>query len=240
MSSSAPLEGQLHHRHKRTPSIPLRVRSTSLGDAAVVATLLSPSNAEIPSAEPFRSPTTAGANHAATLHSALPQKASEKYGFVVYVGSLVAWYLFLFWSFTPDRYIKALGIEWYPNRCVCISVLYGITTKLTFCSCREWALLIPSWIMVCVLYVYIAYFSLNLYHTPALSSMTCVTDTQGKLHPLFEGGIRQENPSAAPPPYGIRQSMSDREAEYIPPLYDLPIDLINQAMFGDNKVETPF
>jgi phosphatidylinositol glycan class P protein len=83
-----------------------------------VSATLSPSNAEIPSAEPFRSLETPTAAREAHLHAALPQKASEKYGFVVYVGSLIAWYLFLFWSFTPDRYIKALGIEWYPDRCV--------------------------------------------------------------------------------------------------------------------------
>lgn len=117
---------QLYQRHKRTPSIPLRVRSTSLGDASsITSTLLSPSNAEIPSAEPFRPSPSAATSHGGAgevggtrSHAALPQKASEKYGFVVYVGSLIAWYLFIFWSLTPDRYIKALGIEWYPNRYV--------------------------------------------------------------------------------------------------------------------------
>ena len=119
---------QRRQGHKRTPSIPLRVRSTSLvGSSSIVATtLLSPSNTDLPPAEPFRAPPStslssttgsSGASHK-EIHAALPQKASEKYGFVVYVGSLIAWYLFLFWSFTPDRYIKALGIEWYPNRCV--------------------------------------------------------------------------------------------------------------------------
>ena len=126
MQPSSSNHGRLHQRHKRTPSIPLRVRSTSIiGDAPLSTTLLSPSNAELPPAEPFRtSPTNDTGNSSSKgrrAHAALPQKASEKYGFVIYVGSLIAWYLFLFWSFTPDRYIKALGIAWYPNRCVAMT-----------------------------------------------------------------------------------------------------------------------
>lgn len=129
-----------YQRHKRTPSIPLRVRSTSSGqfngtiddgnkknqdDGGRITATLSPSNAEIPLADPSRASLylNTGSSSLSTeadidsyRHAALPQKASEKYGFVVYVGSLLLWYLYLFWAFTPDRYLKAFGIEWYPDR----------------------------------------------------------------------------------------------------------------------------
>lgn len=102
---------------------------------------------------------------------------------------------------------------------------------------RQWALLIPSWIMVCVVYVYIAYFSLNLYHTPALSSMTCITDTQGKLHPFFKKKNQDSNGGncGSYTPYSIIHNEPDREDDYIPPLYDLPVGLINQAVFGTRQ-----
>lgn len=100
--------------------------------------------------------------------------------------------------------------------------------------CREWALLIPSWIMFTVVYVYIAYFALNLYHTPALSRMTCVTDTQSKIHPKFreEAGSADQTRSSFLP-YSIRHSMEVYEDDHVPPLYDLPVALINQASFGN-------
>lgn len=237
--------GRLYQRHKRTPSIPLRVRSIPLtGDAQLSTTLLSPSNADLPPAEPFRSTSGAATSTSGAAsrhaHAALPQKASEKYGFVIYVGSLIAWYLFLFWSFTPDRFIKAIGIEWYPNRCVAMycPTVTGYTD--CFCVCREWALLVPSWIMVTVIYVYIAYFALNLYHTPALSSMASVTDTQGKVHPkLKEVDRKLEAESPIYPPYSIRHKMEGYEDDYIPPLYDLPVSLMNQAVFGGGGKQEP-
>lgn len=105
---------------------------------------------------------------------------------------------------------------------------------ITIVLCREWALLIPSWIMATVVYVYIAYFALNLYHTPAMSSMTCITDTQGKIHPKFrEGTNSTERRVFTFPPYSIRNNMENYEDDYIPPLYDLPVNLINQAVFGN-------
>lgn len=89
--------------------------------------------------------------------------------------------------------------------------------------------------MVCVVYVYVAYFSLNLYHTPALSNMMCVTDSQGKIHPRFRNAGMTDNPANTSPPYSIRQTMPGREDDYIPPLYDLPVSLINHAVFGRNE-----
>lgn len=100
--------------------------------------------------------------------------------------------------------------------------------------------------MMTVVYVYIAYFALNLYHTPSLSSMTCITDTQGKLHPKFKRQFAnqgandklqkgEEDKAAKYPPYSILQKMEGYEDDYIPPLYDLPVSLINQAVFGNHK-----
>ena len=105
-------------RHRRNPSIPLRVRTIPLPTYSSFTveehSVLSPANADLPSAIPDSTRPDGSSIQVTT--AALPAKASEKYGFVVYVGSLVAWWMYLFWGLVPDRYLRALGIEWYPDR----------------------------------------------------------------------------------------------------------------------------
>lgn len=108
--------------------MPLKVRAASVshGNASYTpqhlseSILLSPSSAELPSALP-KSPELGASELSArpvegTPSAVVVSNSSEKYGFVVYVGSLLAWWLYLFWAFTPDAYLKHLGLEWYPNR----------------------------------------------------------------------------------------------------------------------------
>ena len=101
--------------HRRTPSV-VRVRTVSESHQASLldeSALLSPSSAELPSALPS---SASPASASGLGPSASTTKSSEKYGFVVYVGSLVGWYVYLVWAFTPDKYLRWLGLEWYPNR----------------------------------------------------------------------------------------------------------------------------
>lgn len=132
-------------RHRRTPSIPLKVRRVSVSHNSLgrpydavdsqdeeVDTLLSPSAADLPSVLPSsinRARTKPSVEQdeqddadlvderdADSDHQGSGNNASEKYGFLVYAASLVGWYLYLFWAFVPDKYIKAVGLEWYPSR----------------------------------------------------------------------------------------------------------------------------
>ncbi|KPV75564.1 uncharacterized protein RHOBADRAFT_9432, partial [Rhodotorula graminis WP1] len=79
-----------------------------------------------------------------------PAPTVESQGFVLYVGSLVAYVAYLVWAFLPEPWLEAIGIEWYPA--------------------RDWALLVPSWIVMLVAFTYASYFCLNLFNTPPLSS----------------------------------------------------------------------
>lgn len=45
-----------------------------------------------------------------------PAPTVESQGFVLYVGSLMAYVMFLVWSLCPDEWLERLGIEWYPSR----------------------------------------------------------------------------------------------------------------------------
>ena len=80
-----------------------------------------------------------------------------------------------------------------------------------------------------VAFVYVAYFALNVYHTPALDSLSCITDTQGHL--LSNSGAASSK--AYTVSVKIEHDKIDMDQDYIPPLYDLPVSLINRAVFDE-------
>lgn len=47
-----------------------------------------------------------------------PAPTVESQGFVLYIGSLVAYVAYLVWAFLPEEWLEAIGIEWYPARYV--------------------------------------------------------------------------------------------------------------------------
>ncbi|GAA5918165.1 hypothetical protein JCM1841_005283 [Sporobolomyces salmonicolor] len=147
-----------------------------------------------------------------------PAPTVESQGFVLYIGSLVAYVVFLVWAFVPEEWLEWTGVEWYPM--------------------REWALLVPSWIVMLVVYIYAGYFFLNMSNTPPL-----------------DDGLGSDDPLAfiPPPPASpsilasLPRSTSKRNAsltrlytdsillpeDAIPPLYDLPLDVVGKVLYGD-------
>ena len=111
-------------RHKRTPSAPLRVRtstpapSTASVKAAapthggnVYENILSPSSAE----PPLALPSGLSSDGAVIARSST---SNEKYGFLVYAGSMLAWWMYIVWAILPSRLLKTFGIQWYPAKSV--------------------------------------------------------------------------------------------------------------------------
>ncbi|KAH8916040.1 PIG-P-domain-containing protein [Atractiella rhizophila] len=90
---------------------------------------------------------------------------TESLGFFIYLASLSLFYLYLFWAFAPDSFLRSLGIEYYPS--------------------REWALLIPSWTVVFFGMVYVWYLGINIMHTPAIDDICTVTDCHAVI-PSFD------------------------------------------------------
>lgn len=66
------------------------------------------------------------AQHINQLTSSMPPAnassgSGEFYGFALFILAtlvLVGWCL---WALTPDRILKQIGIDYYPNRCVSVS-----------------------------------------------------------------------------------------------------------------------
>jgi phosphatidylinositol glycan class P protein len=90
---------------------------------------------------------TKSARHAPTVPRAAPKVPTyEYYGFAVYLGSSAALLLYIVWAYVPSPVLHQMGIHYYPN--------------------RWWALAVPCWLMVLVVYTYTA---LALYNTEVLT-----------------------------------------------------------------------
>lgn len=64
------------------------------------------------------SPTSPLAPYPPLLPTDTRSRAPEFYGFVAWTSTYLLFVLYLLWDFLPDNAILALGVSWYPNRCV--------------------------------------------------------------------------------------------------------------------------
>lgn len=102
----------------------------------------------------------------------------EYYGFTLYLTSSLTFIVYLLWSFLPSPFLHQLGIYYFPD--------------------RWWALAVPAWTVMLVIYIYVALASYNTgYLTLSMDSVEClvdeaanvaIVDSQGKL-------IHSERPS---------------------------------------------
>ncbi|GAA5851788.1 hypothetical protein JCM9279_004408 [Rhodotorula babjevae] len=185
-----------------SPAIPpsaSTASSPSSTDPSTSAAPLDRSASSLPAQFPPREPTD-------------PAPTVESQGFVLYVGSLVAYVAYLVWAFLPEPWLEAIEIEWYPA--------------------RDWALLVPSWIVMLVAFTYASYFCLNLYNTPPLSSPSLLDDPRAFVAPPPRPPPPLDGSSRAPTPlWAHGAALADDDA--IPPLYDLPIEVVNRVLYGD-------
>ncbi|KAF2163433.1 hypothetical protein M409DRAFT_26046 [Zasmidium cellare ATCC 36951] len=99
----------------------------------------------------------------------------EYYGFTLYLTSSLAFIVYLLWSFLPSPFLHQLGIYYYPN--------------------RWWALAIPAWTVMFVIYIYVALASYNVgYLTLPLKNVECLVDEAANVAVVDASGkiVRQE------------------------------------------------
>ncbi|OAP64584.1 hypothetical protein AYL99_00556 [Fonsecaea erecta] len=93
----------------------------------------------------------------------------EYYGFVLYLASTLAFLIYLLWSYLPSPFLHALGITYYPN--------------------RWWSLAIPAWIVMLLIFIYVALLSYNVeYLTLPLTSLECMVDAAANVAVLDASG----------------------------------------------------
>ncbi|RPB04267.1 PIG-P-domain-containing protein [Choiromyces venosus 120613-1] len=86
----------------------------------------------------------------------------EYYGFVLYLVSSLAFLIYIIWSFAPSPLLHAVGIHYYPS--------------------RWWALALPSFLVMLVVYIYVALASYNTgYLTRGLDHLECIVDDAAKI-----------------------------------------------------------
>lgn len=95
----------------------------------------------------------------------------EYYGFALYLASSGFFLMYLLWAYLPSPFLHQLGIYYYPN--------------------RWWALAIPAWLVVLLVYIYVALASFNTGHLtlPMTSSenivdeaaQIAIVDREGKI-----------------------------------------------------------
>ncbi|KAF2866467.1 PIG-P-domain-containing protein [Massariosphaeria phaeospora] len=101
---------------------------------------------------------TKSARHAPTVPRASPKEPTyEYYGFALYLASSAAFLMYILWAYVPSPMLHQMGIHYYPN--------------------RWWALAVPCWLVVLVVYIYVALASYNTrYLTLPLSSAENLVD----------------------------------------------------------------
>ena len=104
-------------------------------------------------------------------------RAPEFYGFVAWTSTYLLFVLYILWAILPEHYIERIGIIWYPSRYVCCDLFFFDLLIITIPTCREWAILIPSWTIIVIILTYIVYFSIAIRATPSFDEMSAISGT---------------------------------------------------------------
>lgn len=126
------------------------VNAKSKGAASALAAPTSPTSPTSPT-DPHRS-SSLSSPEGEPIYLPGPK---EVYGLIGVLLSYLGFALYLVWAFFPSSWLDAAGWTWYPA--------------------REWAVIVPCWLMVVVLLSYFAYAALSVYLTPGFDSPTIIT-----------------------------------------------------------------
>ena len=160
----------------------------------------------------------------------------EYYGFVLYLFSSLTFLIYLLWAYLPSYILHALGIFYYPN--------------------RWWALAIPAWLVMLIVYIYVALAALNTeVLTLPLTSLETVVDEAGNIALVdFKGKAKNIRGSASLGPgeadSSKRRVWADKEAreldwktlwsEGTDAVMDVPLAGVNEVLYGYDEPDTSF
>ncbi|KZF23954.1 PIG-P-domain-containing protein [Xylona heveae TC161] len=175
------------------------------------------------------------ARTATTVPRASPKVPTyEYYGFALYLGSSLAFLIYLLWSYLPSPFLHQLGIHYYPN--------------------RWWSLAIPAYLVVTVLYIYVALASYNTgYLTLPMSSIENIVDETANIAALdSKGRVRLPNRNReskagkfSANTIGIELDGYEDETTKVPwrtlwgdgtnAVMDIPVGGVCEILYGDDR-----
>ncbi|ORY54817.1 PIG-P-domain-containing protein [Pseudomassariella vexata] len=152
----------------------------------------------------------------------------EYYGFVLYVFSTLVFLVYLLWAYLPSPFLHAMGIYYYPN--------------------RWWALAVPAFITMLIVYIYIALAAYNTeYLTLPLSSIETIVDeaaniatidSKGRIRPIAghgsgegTGRVRQQMHFLTEAK-GRELRWRDIWNEGTDAVMDIPLAGVNEVLYG--------
>ncbi|OJJ06154.1 hypothetical protein ASPVEDRAFT_55864 [Aspergillus versicolor CBS 583.65] len=167
------------------------------------------------------------ARRATTVPRASPKVPTyEYYGFVLYLASSLAFLIYILWSYLPSPFLHQLGIYYYPN--------------------RWWSLAFPSWLVMSIIYIYVALASYNTgYLTLPMNSVenivdevanVAVIDGKGRRRP---GGAAKMRPGATSyqimGPQNRRVNWREIWSEGTDAVLDVPVGGVCEVLYGKER-----
>ncbi|KAI1323529.1 PIG-P-domain-containing protein [Xylariaceae sp. FL0255] len=153
----------------------------------------------------------------------------EYYGFVLYLFSSLTFLIYLLWAYLPSPILHTLGIYYYPN--------------------RWWALAIPSFIVMLLVYIYVA---LALYNTEVLTlpmtAIETVVDEAAKIAVVdSEGRIIRSNKTTSDAGGGDVRQITEEKARELDwrtiwnqgtdAVMDVPLAGVCEVLYGDGALD---
>ncbi|KAK9323902.1 PIG-P-domain-containing protein [Lipomyces orientalis] len=117
----------------------------------------------------------------------------EYFGFALYVSSTFAFIVYILWAFLPQSVLHSLKIYYYPS--------------------RWWALAVPSFIVMFIVYIYVALMSYNVeVLTPELNQLCTITDE-----------------------YAVISTDDKYLWKSSDGVWDLPVESVNYVLYADRR-----
>ncbi|WWC67550.1 uncharacterized protein I206_101459 [Kwoniella pini CBS 10737] len=135
--------------------------------------------------------------------------AVDVYSSIAILGTYLLFGLYIIWSFSPKD-IKWLN--WLPD--------------------RQWAIIIPCWIIMVFLLTYWSYAALTIYRTPNWDSIDCITDSYSGI-PSGQP-VNEVSDSQVEEPYYWKMIDEQASSEVV----DLPIDLVGRVLYPPRRRKT--
>lgn len=154
-----------------SPSLTSLLRPPSLLARSIPSTRpTSPDSSDLDTPHDTEAQITTSARRTTPLPPTAPKVPTyEYYGFVLYLASSLAFLMYILWAYLPSPFLHALGITYYPD--------------------RWWALAIPAWIVMALIWIYVALSAYNVeYLTLGMNCVETMVDEAGSVAILDENG----------------------------------------------------